>query len=170
VTSPADAGSAPTPTPPPRPDRPARTFHEAIARVVASDARYDFDAYQFLFEALEYTRTRRDEARLKEARSGRRKPPAPEAEAPFIHHLTGRELSEGARDLALTRYGPLAAMILAGWGVRSTSDLGNIVYNLIASGEMEKTPEDAREDFDDVYDFADAFAFSGFITEDEPET
>ena len=42
------------------------------------------------------------------------------------------------------------------WGVRSTSDIGDIVYNLIAAGDLEKTPSDSRSDFDDVFDFETA--------------
>ena len=34
----------------------------------------------------------------------------------------------------------LAATVLEHWGVRSTSDIGNIVYNLIAAGDLEETP------------------------------
>ena len=37
--------------------------------------------------------------------------------------------------------------------IRSTSDIGDLVYNLIASGDLEKTPKDSRADFDNVYDF-----------------
>ena len=47
--------------------------------------------------------------------------------------------------------------VLKQWGLRSTSDIGEMVYNLIASGDLEKTPKDARSDFDDVYDFEAAF-------------
>ena len=39
------------------------------------------------------------------------------------------------------------------WGIGATSDLGEIVYNLIASGDLEKSPFDSRSDFDHVYDF-----------------
>ena len=41
--------------------------------------------------------------------------------------------------------------VLALWGIRSTSDIGEIVYNLIASGDLEKTPSDSRADFDNVF-------------------
>jgi uncharacterized repeat protein (TIGR04138 family) len=165
VTSPADP-IPPTPAPEPEPANQARTFRQALARAASRDARYDWNAYLFLFEAMEYTKVRRDQARLREVRGGQI---ATTSDDPYVHHLTGRELSEGARDLALTRYGPLGAMILAGWGVHSTSDLGNIVYNLIACGDLEKTPNDSREDFDDVFDFAEAFAFTGLIGEDETD-
>ena len=47
--------------------------------------------------------------------------------------------------------------MLAHWGIRSTSDIGEIVYNLIAAGDLEKTPSDSRSDFDNVFDFETAF-------------
>ncbi len=72
--------------------------------------------------------------------------------------MTGRELCEGARTLALQQYGLLARLVLGQWGIQSTSDLGEIVYNLIAAGHLEKTPTDRRADFDDVFDFETAFA------------
>ena len=40
---------------------------------------------------------------------------------------------------------------------RSTSDIGDIVYNLIAAGDLEKTESDSRSDFDNVFDFETAF-------------
>jgi uncharacterized repeat protein (TIGR04138 family) len=47
--------------------------------------------------------------------------------------------------------------VLNHWGMRSTADIGDIVYNLIAAGDLEKTPSDSRSDFDDVFDFDTAF-------------
>ena len=41
--------------------------------------------------------------------------------------------------------------------MRSTSDIGEIVYNLIASGDLKKTPTDSRADFDNVFDFEAVF-------------
>ena len=43
------------------------------------------------------------------------------------------------------------------WGVRSTDDFGNIVFELIERGEMSKTDRDQLSDFLDVYDFEDVF-------------
>ena len=45
-----------------------------------------------------------------------------------------------ARRLALRYYGLMAITVLNEWGIRSTSDIGEIVYNLIASGDLDKTP------------------------------
>ena len=55
--------------------------------------------------------------------------------------------------MALSHYGLLAITVLNQWGIRATSDFGEIVFNLIASGDLEKSPSDTRADFDCVYDF-----------------
>jgi uncharacterized repeat protein (TIGR04138 family) len=51
----------------------------------------------------------------------------------------------------------MAKVVVNSGGVKTTTDFGEIVYNLIEIGEMTKSEHDQREDFDDVYDFRDAF-------------
>src|SRR6185437_6521372 len=68
-------------------------------------------------------------------------------------HLTGQELCEAIRLFALDQFGYMAKCVLNSWGVHSTSDFGEIVFNLIRIGQMRKTSKDRREDFDDVFDF-----------------
>ncbi len=51
----------------------------------------------------------------------------------------------------------MAKDVLNNWGVYSTSDFGEIVYNLIRIRQMKKSDNDRREDFDDCYDFDSAF-------------
>lgn len=105
------------------------------------DPRFEIEAYLFIREALEFT-----SKSLKKPESGP------------MHHVTGRELAEGARDLALQQFGPLALKVLNTWGIRRTEDFGEIVFNLVEAGELGKTAEDKREDFADGYDFHEAFA------------
>jgi uncharacterized repeat protein (TIGR04138 family) len=76
---------------------------------------------------------------------------------PEPRHISGRELVEGARDLALERYGPMARSVLEHWGIHATSDLGEIVFALVEHGVLIKQDEDTRADFIDVFDFAEAF-------------
>src|SRR5690606_7421190 len=80
------------------------------------------------------------------------------------HHVSGQELCEAIRLYALEQYGLVAQCVLGHWGVRSTSDFGEIVFNLIDIKKMKKTDHDRREDFDDVYDFDDAFRTGFEIT------
>ncbi len=124
------------------------SLRDELARVLARDSRYPVQAYAFVFETLEHAKLlkRRARARARRARGSE-----------GSHHVTGQELCEGARDLALRQYGLMALTVLAQWGIRSTADIGNIVYNLIASGDLEKTESDSRADFDRVFDFDEAF-------------
>jgi uncharacterized repeat protein (TIGR04138 family) len=125
------------------------SLRNELAGVLARDPRYTFQAYAFVLEALEYSKS------LNKRTSGRVR--GRENSAPKSQHVSGRELCEGFRRLALDHYGLMTLAVLRLWGVRSTADVGEIVYNLIASGDLEKTPSDSRSDFDGVFDFEQAF-------------
>lgn len=73
-------------------------------------------------------------------------------------HVTGQQLCEGIRQYALAQFGLMSKVVLNSWGVYSTSDFGEIVYNLIKVGVLKKSPRDRRAHFDAVYDFDEAFA------------
>src|SRR6478609_4119563 len=130
-----------------------------LAGVLARDPRYTIHAYAFVFESLEYTKgmKKRSQGRSR----GRTRSSA------SSRHVTGRDLCEGARRLALEHYGMMALTVLKLWGIRSTSDIGEIVYNLIASGDFEKTPSDSRADFNNIYDFDEAFRRSYVMALDD---
>ena len=65
------------------------------------------------------------------------------------------------------QFGLLAATVFGHWGVRSTSDIGDIVYHLIEAGDLEKTPSDSRSDFDNVYDFETALRPKSLLANDD---
>ncbi len=133
-----------------------------IAKLLKEDRRYKIDAYAFVFEALNYAHTQlgmgtdRPAAVEEEAEEGTQR----EAE----RHLTGQQLCEAIRHYALEQYGYMAKCVLNSWGVTSTGDFGEIVFNLIGIGQMRKTPDDRREDFDDVFDFETGLRQSFKIT------
>lgn len=72
-------------------------------------------------------------------------------------HISGRELAEGCRDLALDRWGLMARTVLEYWGITSTRDLGEIVFALVELGVLVKQESDCIESFDHVFDFEEAF-------------
>jgi uncharacterized repeat protein (TIGR04138 family) len=47
--------------------------------------------------------------------------------------------------------------VLEYWGVRSSFDVGQMVFNLIGAGVFGKTDSDSVEDFDQALDFRVAF-------------
>jgi uncharacterized repeat protein (TIGR04138 family) len=128
-----------------------------IIELLRRDRRYRLDAYVFVFEALRYAQQElgmgqageRDPSQLAESGAAG----ADEENGGEIRHVTGQQLCQAIRRYALQQYGPLAKNVLEHWGVRSTGDFGEIVFNLIDVGQMKKTDSDRREDFDDVFDF-----------------
>jgi uncharacterized repeat protein (TIGR04138 family) len=115
-------------------------FEHAIEKIVERDSRFDPHAYLFLKEALDFT--------LKRAAAGN---------GGRARHVAGRELLEGFRDLALQEFGPMALTLLHEWGVTRTRDVGEMVFALIDEQMFGKQESDTLEDFDDLYDFEEAF-------------
>ena len=121
-----------------------------LLELLQRDTRFKLEAYQFVREALDY-------AQGTLGMGVGDQPGGPGEEPPLEAHLTGQELCHAIRLYAVEQYGYMAKWVLASWGIHSTSDFGDIVYNLINISLMKKSPADRREDFDDVYDFQAAF-------------
>jgi uncharacterized repeat protein (TIGR04138 family) len=51
----------------------------------------------------------------------------------------------------------MALAVFRNWGMTSTADVGQIVFEMIDLGEMKKTEEDRLIDFVDVFSFEEAF-------------
>jgi uncharacterized repeat protein (TIGR04138 family) len=132
---------------------PSQRFTELLKQ----DSRYQIDAYAFVFEALNYAQQELD--------MGEERPSEPTdveeedevSQAGPQKHVSGQELCEAIRKYALLQYGFLSKTVLNRWGVTTTGDIGEIVFNLITIGRMRKTDDDRREDFEDIYDFETAF-------------
>jgi uncharacterized repeat protein (TIGR04138 family) len=119
--------------------------HEVVAELAFRDGimdqirlrepRFHEHAYLFVLSALEYCQSRLTERR----------------------HIAGRELATACRDLALARFGVLARLVLDHWGVRTTADIGDVVFTLVELNLLISQPTDTRDDFLGVFDFDSAF-------------
>ena len=112
-----------------------------IEKVLLEDGRYPLAAYTFLNEGL-----RRAARKRHGELTG------------HSQHVTGEEICLALRDMAVSRWGALAATVLGGWHIHATIDFGQMVYLLIDHDVWGRTPDDSIEDFRDVYDFNEAFA------------
>ncbi|MEX2176490.1 MAG: Minf_1886 family protein [Pirellulaceae bacterium] len=132
-----------------------------LVKLLCEDRRYKLEAYQFVRLALNYA-----QEVLGLGGGPAEETPDDEDQPRPLRHITGQNLSHACKQLAHDQYGLMARLVLNGWGIRSTSDFGEIVYNLIKIGEMTRSPGDLREDFDNVYDFDAALAGDFAITKE----
>jgi uncharacterized repeat protein (TIGR04138 family) len=115
---------------------PELAFRDGIMdRIRLREQRFDERAYLFVLGALEYCQQRLPERR----------------------HISGRELALSCRDLALDRCGVLARLVLENWGIRSSSDIGDVEFTLVELEHQISQPTDSRDEFIDVFDFDQAF-------------
>ena len=112
------------------------SFRDGIMeQIKLREPRFDERAYLFVLAALEHCQTSLIERR----------------------HITGPELARSCRALALQRFGVMARLVLEHWGVRETIDIGDIVFTLVDMGLLISQPQDTRDDFFGIYEFATAF-------------
>ena len=115
---------------------PELAFRDGVMdRIRLREQRYDEQAYLFVLSALEYSQSKLDARR----------------------HINAAELAQSCRELALERFGLMSRIVLEKWGVRATADLGEIVFTLVELGFLVKQPNDTREEFVGLFDFAAAF-------------
>ena len=120
-------------------------FLEIVELIRKESPRYGRGAYIFVREALDFTLKKKEAAAGKGAVHGKGR------------HVSGPDLLEGIREYALERFGPMVLTVFEDWNIRRGSDFGVIVFQLIDYGVLGKTNEDTIEDFEDGYEFEDAF-------------
>ncbi len=125
-------------------------YRDSINEIVKIDSRYAADAYLFVQHAVTFTRdkmSRLDGIEL---------------------HITGKELLDGIRELAIQEYGPMAIDVLKEWGVTCTRDFGNIVFTMVEHSLLQARDEDSVEDFDAVFEFNVVFVKTFEPSDDHP--
>ena len=113
---------------------------EKFRQILEADERYSPQAYNFVYEALDWT--------LKNVVS---------REDEDAQHVTGAELLEGIRQYSIQEFGCLARTVLESWGITETADFGELVFNLVEHDLMGKQESDSKEDFRGVYEFSEVF-------------
>ncbi|MCR4337062.1 MAG: hypothetical protein NUV91_04565 [Candidatus Omnitrophica bacterium] len=112
-----------------------RELDDILQEIGEQDPRYKQEAYEFVLESLSYAQKRF------------RRP----------KHVNGKELLEGMKILLMEKFGPMTMTVLNHWGICSTEDFGNIVFNLVEKKVLSKTDDDQIESFKNVFDFQKVF-------------
>ena len=108
---------------------------EILDRIRQADGRFHERAYLVGLAGVEYGQQQR----------------------PVRGQISGEELAWACRDFAIEQFGLTARTVLNHWGIECTRDIGRTVFTLIDVGLFMKEESDQVSDFDNVFDFVEAF-------------
>ncbi|GAB4152657.1 MAG: hypothetical protein Fur0037_21500 [Planctomycetota bacterium] len=117
-------------------------LEDRIECVRARDRRFSRNAYYFVLDALDFTIAHLGRDRL----TGEER------------HVGGKELLAGISEFGSEQFGPMAEFVFSTWGIRSSEDFGEIVFNLVDAELLSRRPTDSRLDFAGGFDFGRKFA------------
>lgn len=112
-----------------------KELDDILSEICEEDLRYREEAYEFVLDALSFS-----QKKFKRSK-----------------HVTGKELLEAVKIQLMDQFGPMALTVLGYWGIKSTEDFGNIVFNLVEKKVLSKTEEDNIRSFQNVFDFEKVF-------------
>lgn len=110
-------------------------FYSIVEDIHTRDSRYDEGVYEFVMQALSFT-----QKKFKKSK-----------------HVSAEELLIGIKELLLNTFGPMSLMVLKHWGIETTDDFGNVVYNLVEDKILSRSEEDDFAKFKNAYDFKTVF-------------
>lgn len=108
------------------------------ASTLLEELPYPPAAYEFVRQGLDHVSTHRH------------------GQTEGLRHVSGDELCRGLVDLAQTRWGGLAWLVLSKWHIERTDDFGRMVYAMVARGELSTTDDDRPDHFRSVVDLREA--------------
>ena len=88
--------------------------------------QYAPDAYNFVDKAIKHALSKLDDKR----------------------HLTAYEVLMSCRETAIKEYGFLSGEVLRSWGIKSSKDIGEIVYQMIRNNILSASKDDKQSDFE----------------------
>ena len=122
-----------------------------ILELCREDARFAYEAYEFVCDAVTYTQDRLGRA-------------AQSRDEHEERHVSGSELLTGTCELAVQQFGMMAPVVFKQWGVKTTDHVGEIVFKLIKAQRLSKSDRDDPNDFSDLFDLHQTLADGFEIT------
>ena len=118
-----------------------------IKRIIENDSRFHPDAYIFINDAVKFTI---DNINMRADRSNR--------------HISGKELLDGIKDFAMSKFGPMSYEVLSSWGLEDSLSIGYVVFNMVDYKLLGKSNNDSITDFDNSYNLREELS-SPFLPE-----
>lgn len=116
------------------------SFFAAVERIRSRDKRFEPEAYALVMDSVSQAIQTIGEVR----------------------HISAVELLDHLCQFAKDRYGMLAYAMMESWGLRSTGDVGAVVYALIGEGEFTEQEGDSPAAFSGVFDLRERLELKYF--------
>jgi uncharacterized repeat protein (TIGR04138 family) len=133
-----------------------------ILQLCREDSRFAYEAYEFVCDAVTFTQD--GLGRSKNAPVNQDALDEGQDVSSDDSHVSGAELLRGTCELAIREFGMMAPVVFKLWGVKTTDDVGEIVFKLIGAKRLSKSDRDDPDDFHDLFDLhqtlADGFALT----------
>lgn len=139
-------------------------MNQQILELCREDARFAYEAYEFVCDAVTFTQDRLGRAKARATRAKTE----PRRKRDDESHVSGAELLRGACDLAIREFGMMAPVVFKQWGVKTTDDIGEIVFKLIKAEQLSKSDRDDLGDFRGLFDLHQALADGFSLTLEAP--
>lgn len=127
-----------------------------ILELTRRPPHFAYEAYEFVCDAVTFTQERLGRAADEDEDADR--------------HVSGAELLRGVCDLAVATFGMMAPVVFRQWNVRTTDDVGRMVFDLIEVGRLSKSDRDSPDDFRDLFDLSRTLADGFELTLDDNPT
>jgi uncharacterized repeat protein (TIGR04138 family) len=135
-----------------------------ILALCREDSRFAYEAYEFVSDAVTYTMDRLGRAAKRREQEQPKARRAPSDES----HVSGAELLRGTCELAISEFGMMAPVVFKQWGLKTTDDVGEIVFKLIKVQLQSKSDRDDPNDFHDLFDLHQALSNGFELTIGDP--
>ncbi len=134
---------------------------EEIIKLLETDKRYKLAAYEFILAAVKFAH---DILELGDPISQVNQTDGDnvcvdddEPPGDVDRDISAADICKAAKIYAVEQFGLLAKPTLNNWGIHSTADIGQIIFNLVKCGALLQSKRDNINDFDNVFNFDDAF-------------
>lgn len=112
---------------------------DVIERIASQNRGYEKEAFYYIARAIESSH---EKIKKREKRK---------------RHISGSELVEEIVDMAKEEYGYLAKTVFNEWRIKTTEDIGEIVFIMVKNGILSAQKSDSKDDFKNLFDFAKVF-------------
>ena len=134
---------------------------DEILKILETDKRYKLAAYEFILAAVKFAH---DTLELGEPISqisrlddGSFCIDDDEPPGDASRDISAADICKAIKIYAIDKFGLLAKPTLNNWGIKSTADFGQIIFNLIKCEALLQSDRDNIDDYNNVFDFDTAF-------------